>query len=105
VVEQVTVPVGLEVYVSSAEGIPQQYLVRGQDRALQILLQRVDDAHCAEAVATDEDGVSTVRRVPADPVVQLWWIDASLVAWQRARCVEYNVVALRGEVLGAEGVE
>src|SRR6266403_363035 len=62
--------------------MPESDLVRSQDRAIEIFLQRLDDSDGAKAVAADEDGLGALGRFCADPFIEFARLDGLLVGWQ-----------------------
>jgi hypothetical protein len=55
--------------------LPKCYLVRSQDRAIEIFLQRLDDADGAQAVAADENSLRVLGRLCTDPFIELARLD------------------------------
>src|SRR5258705_2248370 len=64
------------------KGLPESHLVRRQDRAIEIFLQRLDDSDGAKAVAADEDGLGAVWRLRTDPLIEFARLNRLLVGWQ-----------------------
>src|SRR6266478_8625006 len=62
--------------------MPESDLVRSQDRAIEIFLQRLDYSNGAKAVAADENGLGALRRFCMDPFIELARLNGLLVRWQ-----------------------
>lgn len=74
--------------------MPKRDLVRGQDRAIKIFLQRLDDSDGAEAVAADENSLGALGRFCTDPFIELARLNGLLVRRQAGGSGVNNLEAL-----------
>src|SRR5258708_24202360 len=81
--------------------MPESDLVRSQDRAIEIFLQRLDYSDGARAVAADEDGLGALGRFCTDPFVDLARLNGVLVGWQAGGSGVNNLKTLTPKIAHA----
>jgi hypothetical protein len=62
--------------------LPKRDLICGQDRAIEIFLQRLNDSDGAEAAAADENSLGALGRLSTDPFIEFVRLNGLLVRWQ-----------------------
>src|SRR5438477_8407514 len=83
------------------KGVPKCDLVCGQDRTIEIFLQRIDDADGAEAVATDENCLGALGRLSKHPLIEFVRLNGLLVRRQPGGSGVNDLKALALKVAGA----
>jgi hypothetical protein len=80
--EQLPVSTDPERGASVGEKVPQQHLIRLEDRSTDRDLQRLDCSRGSEAVPSDEDRFRIIRDVPGRPFAHGTGLDPTRIPWE-----------------------